>query len=408
MVYYGSLPWVRPGTLCYFHWGLPDMLLAWVFRYPHKMNDLMNITAGCESLMRGHLSQRDGSKFRLIVCSVNLGETACADVQSVFRSSITNMPPHLRTNVQSMFKSSMSTKQGPSPRRKSIKGVGSSRLVLLSGHHPTSSQHSQTTKQPSFFLQHHTLLCLYTYPLGNNTAPKSKFYLTTYAPRKNKSPPVATPDRCKMSAAGASTSQQTQSEDKKQYNVCFDWTRDGVYQLRTTRRNRCISTTQGEVYGPTFKKSDETRAVYVRLDVVENCEDRPPTQACVKICTIDEDQLAKFRAAILPFKWNTAEICRGQDDKSPGNFMRLAWTEAWRQGAFPKPKYDIGMEIFRQCSQTDEGWPAEEWNRVCRLVKEHGGVYYPGSGEAPRRYLNKERVRWDPVSKKITRYYHPR
>ncbi|KID64168.1 uncharacterized protein G6M90_00g065550 [Metarhizium brunneum] len=208
-----------------------------------------------------------------------------------------------------------------------------------------------------------------------------------------------------MSAAEASTSQQTETGGEKQYDVCLQYIVDGTYLFGVIKKDACVYAKSCVVFGPAFKKSGETSEIDYPLRMVENCENRPPSKACIKICNIGTDELHKFVPAIVTFN-SEVEPFRTHEDQSPGNFMRHAWRQARLNGALNKAQYDAGCEVFRLCNLKvdDQSWPDEEIGRVRELVMRKGGVWYEidqnGRSE-PRMFLNGHQLELDRYTGKL-------
>ncbi|EFZ04238.1 hypothetical protein MAA_01312 [Metarhizium robertsii ARSEF 23] len=210
-----------------------------------------------------------------------------------------------------------------------------------------------------------------------------------------------------MSAAGASTSQQTQSESKGPYDLyelCLLCVREDVYKVGFGGLNSCIDPDAGLCnYGPAFKATGEIDSP---LRMVKNCENYTRCYVRIKICDIDQDQLHNFDNAMLSFNEDN-ELFRSKQDKGPGNFMRAAWEHAWQKKALYEGQYEAGKEIFDTCQgiSLPPGWPpaAGAATRVRVLARLCGGMIGV-SAEPPEaiKFLDGRRVELDPDTKEVT------
>ncbi|KID84126.1 hypothetical protein MGU_08667 [Metarhizium guizhouense ARSEF 977] len=210
-----------------------------------------------------------------------------------------------------------------------------------------------------------------------------------------------------MSAAGASTSQQTQIESILRYGLyelCLLWVRDGVYKVGFGGLNSCIDPNAGLCnYGPAFKATGEIDSP---LRIVKNCKHNRTSNIRIKICNLDQDQLHNFENAMLSFNEDN-ELFRSKEDKSPGNFMRAAWEHAWGKEALYQAQYDAGKEIFDTCQgiSLPPGWPPGPGagTRARVLARLCGGMIWV-FGEPPEaiKFLDGRRVELDPNTKEVT------
>ncbi|KAG8409362.1 hypothetical protein J3459_017540 [Metarhizium acridum] len=189
-----------------------------------------------------------------------------------------------------------------------------------------------------------------------------------------------------MSSNTASTSQQTQSQDKPQLDVCLVWSGRGKWAFGLGAQGSCThpdeETAAFVVYGPAFTpgKVDEEYP----LRVTENCPNRPEPRVYAKICNIDADKRNDFKTTILAFHPNV-ESFRVEANKSPLVFMVHAWDYVYRQGVLDKSQYNDGREAFCKCvSETAEAHNARS------LARENGGTIRR-RGRSPQRWREESR-----------------
>lgn len=262
-----------------------------------------------------------------------------------------------------------------------------------------------------FFTTPHLTLPLYL-PTRKQYGTKVKSLLDHLRPKKEQEPPCRYPDRCKMSAAGASTSQQTQGESKGPYDLyelCLIYVSDDVYKVGFGGLNSCIDPDAGLCnYGPDFKATGEIDSP---LRMVRNCQNQRKHKLRIKICDIDQDQLHNFDNAMLSFDEDN-ELFRSKQDKSPGNFMRAAWEHAWQKEALYQAQYIAGKEIFDTCQgiSLPPGWPpaAGAATRARVLARLCGGMFWvfgePDEPPEAIKFLDQRRVELHPDTKEVTLY----